>query len=101
MTDIFVSFATADTLRVQPIVDGFRQLGMSVFWSNDIPKGAVDYHAVIKQKINESAIVIVAWTKASVTSNPVIQECAQAELPNILDSAKQRTVAPGVASMHP
>lgn len=50
-----------------------------MFWSLDIPKGAPDYHEVIRRNLREAVVVVVAWTRASVKSHPVTQECAQAE----------------------
>ncbi len=79
MADIFISFKTDDTPRVQAIHDGFRARGLTVFWSNDIPKGAPNYQAIIKDEILKAPVVVVMWTKDSVHSGPVTQECAQAE----------------------
>ncbi len=84
MADIFISFKTDDTPRVQAIYDGFRARGLTVFWSNDIPKGAPDYHAIIKDEIRKAPVVVVVWTNDSVLSHPVAQECAQAERDNKL-----------------
>lgn len=84
MADIFISFKTDDTPRVQAIYDGFRARGLTVFWSNDIPKGAPDYHGIIKAEIREAPVVVVVWTRNSVLSHPVAQEGAQAERDNKL-----------------
>jgi hypothetical protein len=84
MTDIFISFKTDDTARVQPIFDGFLSRGLTVFWSNDIPKGAPNYQAILKDEILKAPVVVVVWTKASVHSGPVVQECSQAERANKL-----------------
>lgn len=79
MADVFISFATSDATRVGVVADALRERGISVFWSMEIPKGAPDYHAVIKAEMNIARLVLVAWTKTSVLSHPVSQECAQAE----------------------
>jgi hypothetical protein len=50
MADIFISFKTDDTPRVQAVYDGFRGRGLTVFWSNDIPIGAPNYQAIIKDE---------------------------------------------------
>jgi formylglycine-generating enzyme required for sulfatase activity len=84
MADIFISFKTEDTRRIQPVHDCFRARGLSVFWSNDIPKGALNYQATIREEILKAPIVVVVWTHASVHSGPVIQECSQAERSNKL-----------------
>jgi formylglycine-generating enzyme required for sulfatase activity len=79
MADIFISFKTDDTPRVQAIHDGFRARGLTVFWSNDIPIGAPNYQAVIAHEILAAPAVVVVWTNASVHSDPVAQECDQAK----------------------
>ena len=79
MADVFISFKTDDTPRVQAVHDGFRARGLTVFWSNDIPKGAPNYQAVIKDEILKAPVVVVVWTAGSVHSGPVVQECSQAE----------------------
>ena len=79
MADIFVSFKTDDKPRVQPIVDAFRGLELKVFWSDDIPKGASSYQKHIAKEIDAATVVVVVWTQASVMSDPVAQECAQAK----------------------
>jgi hypothetical protein len=47
MANIFISFKTEDTLRVQPIYDAFKAHGYLVFWSNNIRKGASNYQATL------------------------------------------------------
>jgi hypothetical protein len=84
MADIFISFRTDDTPRVQPFYDAFRARGLSVFWSNDIPKGASRYQAIIIDEIRKSSVVVVLWTHASVKSHAVAQECSQATRDNKL-----------------
>jgi formylglycine-generating enzyme required for sulfatase activity len=84
MADIFISFKTDDTPRVQAIYDGFRARGLTVFWSNDIPAGALNYQAIIKDELLKAPVVVVVWTRNSVQSHPVAQEGAQAERANKL-----------------
>jgi hypothetical protein len=78
VADIFVSFRTGDTERVQPIYDALLARGLTVFWSNAIPTGAPNYQAIIEDELREASVVLVLWTHWSVQSNPVIQECLQA-----------------------
>ena len=84
MADIFISFRTDDTPRVQPVYDAFRARGLSVFWSNDIPDGAARYQAIIIEEIRKASLVVVLWTHASVKSHAVAQECSQATRDNKL-----------------
>lgn len=78
MADLFISFSTADTIRVQPIIDQLRASGLSVFWSNDIPTGSTNYQNIIIEEIRDACLVLVLWTNSSVKSSPVAQECSQA-----------------------
>ena len=84
MADIFISFKTDDTPRVQAIYDGFRARGLTVFWSNHIPAGASNYQAIIKDELLKAPVAVVVWTNRSVHSGPVVQECSQAERANKL-----------------
>jgi len=76
MADVFISFKTDDTSRVQAVHDGFRASGLRVFWSNDIPKGAADYQVFIKAEILKASVVVVVWTKGSVHSGDNIERCS-------------------------
>lgn len=79
MADIFIALKTEDTPRVQPIYDGFSSRGLTVFWSNDIQKGAPNYQATIKDELLRAAVVVAVWSNRSVHSGPVVQEASQAE----------------------
>lgn len=79
MADIFIALKTEDTPRVQSIYDGFSSRGLTVFWSNDIQKGAPNYQAIIRDELMSAKAVVVAWTNRSVHSGPVVQESVQAE----------------------
>jgi hypothetical protein len=79
MADIFIALKTEDTPRVQSIYDGFTSRGLTVFWSNDIQKGAPNYQAIIKEELLKAAAVVAVWTNRSVHCGPVIQEASQAE----------------------
>lgn len=78
MADIFISFSTRDTERIQAIYDAFVARGLTVFWSNSIPTGAPDYQDIIEDEHRKASVVLVLWTHWSVRSHPVIQECLQA-----------------------
>jgi hypothetical protein len=80
MTDIFISFKSSDTPQVGVIRELLRARGHSIFWSNDIPTGAENYQTVIIDALSKSLVVLVVWTKASVESTAVVQECMQAQI---------------------
>jgi hypothetical protein len=79
VADIFISFRTGDTERVQPIYDAFVARGLTVFWSNAIPPGAPNYQTIIEAELTKASVVVVLWTHWSVQSEPVLQECLQAQ----------------------
>ena len=39
MSDIFISYASEDRERIQPLVRALEQAGWSVFWDRTIPAG--------------------------------------------------------------
>ena len=80
MADVFISFATKDAARVQPFVDGCREAGLTVFWSNDIPPGAADYQRIIRHEIRAAPVTVVVWTATSGMSDAVAREVAEAKL---------------------
>jgi hypothetical protein len=79
VADVFISFRTGDTERVQPIYDAFVARGLTVFWSNAIPPGAPNYQTIIEAELTKASVVVVLWTHWSVQSEPVLQECLQAQ----------------------
>lgn len=78
MADVFISFATVDTPRIQLIWDSLRARGISVYWSNDLQKGDPNYQSTLEKEFREAVLVVVCWTAASIKSGPVKQECTQA-----------------------
>jgi TIR domain-containing protein len=78
VADVFISFRTGDTERVQPVYNALGARGLTVFWSNAIPTGAPNYQTIIEAELHAASVVLVFWTHWSVRSNPVIQECLQA-----------------------
>jgi ribosomal protein S13 len=79
MYDVFVSYASQDADRVWLLVHALRGQGISVFWARDLETGLPNYQAAIKLALRSATVVVVAWTRASIASHPVAQECAQAE----------------------
>ncbi|HEX2674301.1 MAG TPA: toll/interleukin-1 receptor domain-containing protein [Polyangiaceae bacterium] len=73
MIRIFVSYARQDTPMVEPLVECLRRRGFEVTWDNDLPFGK-RYREVLRAEIESADRVIVAWTRASVTSLWVQQE---------------------------
>ncbi len=73
MADIFVSYSRVDRDRVRLIVSQFESAGFSVWWDRDLQGGAV-FARKIEAEIHDSKIVVVVWTRTSVTSQWVADE---------------------------
>ncbi len=90
MTDIFVSYAHEDELRVKPIIEELKQSGLSVFWDRSIPVGKT-WHSHIEKTLLESRSVVVVWSRFSIISEWVIEEAEYAKgqqtlVPLLIDS---------------
>ena len=53
MSDLFISYASADREKVAALVQRFEQLGFSVWWDRDIAHGQ-NYHRVIQQALDQA-----------------------------------------------
>src|SRR5262245_61239422 len=73
MSDIFVSYASADRERILPLVDALDKTGWSVSWDRTIPTGRT-WSQVISAEIQSCRSVIVIWTENSITSDWVHAE---------------------------
>jgi adenylate cyclase len=90
MADIFVSYSRVDRDRVEHIVAQFESAHFSVWWDKDLQGGAV-FSKKIEAEIQISKIVVVLWTRASITSQWVADEAALGQrhaklLPVLLDN---------------
>ena len=92
MTDIFISYAHEDEMRIQGIVHALEEKGWSTFWDRRIPAGQT-WHGHIGKALSEARCVIVAWSRDSTTSEWVIEEANRAKgrgvlVPILLDSVE-------------
>ena len=83
MSDIFISYASADRDRAELIAKAFSQQGWSVWWDRQIPPGK-SFDEVIEQALSSARCVIVLWSKDSVSSRWVKTEAAEAAAKGIL-----------------
>jgi TIR domain len=65
MTDIFISYKREDEARVEPIVEGLRSAGLSVWWDRDIC-GGVSWRQTITEQLEAARCVVVVWSEISV-----------------------------------
>ncbi|HSP98883.1 MAG TPA: toll/interleukin-1 receptor domain-containing protein, partial [Candidatus Dormibacteraeota bacterium] len=73
MPDIFLSFAHEDRERVRPLVPALEAKGWAVFWDQTIPPG-VTWRAFLGEALERSRCVVVVWSRASLTSDWVLEE---------------------------
>ena len=76
MSDIFISYASADRDRAQTIAALLSDHGWSVWWDRSIPPGKSD-DEVIEAAIDAAKCVLVLWTKSSVASDWVKNEATE------------------------
>ncbi len=83
MSDIFVSYASEDRERIQPLVYALEQAGWSVFWDRTIPAGKT-WREVIGGEIHDTCCVLAVWTKKSVNKDWVQEEAEEGKRRGIL-----------------
>ena len=83
MADIFISYASEDRERVIPIVKALEAKGLSVWWDRKIPPGK-KFSEVIEEEVSAAGCLIVLWSIASVKSDFVQTEAAEAARKKIL-----------------
>lgn len=77
MTDIFISYASKDRERLRPLRDALEARGWSVFWDQEIPVGK-NWRRNIFENLRAARCVIVVWSSASIESDWVSEEAADA-----------------------
>ncbi|MGH8717707.1 MAG: toll/interleukin-1 receptor domain-containing protein [Burkholderiales bacterium] len=83
MSDVFISYASADRDKARLIASVLEPRGYSVWWDRTIPPGRV-FDEVIQEALNSAKCAIVLWSKTSVKSNWVKTEAGEAENRGIL-----------------
>lgn len=75
--DIFVSYARADRERVLPMIGALEAPDCRVFWDHDIPPGWT-WDEYIGAQLEEATVVLVVWSKESISSEFVRTEASRA-----------------------
>lgn len=83
MADIFISYASSDRDRARLLAGALEQHGWSVWWDRVIPPGRA-FDEVIEEALNAARCVVVLWSHASVKSDWVKTEAAEAAQKRIL-----------------
>ncbi len=76
MSDIFISYASADREHARVLAQQLERLGWSVWWDRDIQAGKT-FAGVIESEIDRARCVIVLWSNASVSSRWVRDEASE------------------------
>ncbi len=80
---IFLSYATEDRPRTRLLVEALEAQGWSVWWDRTIPPGR-SFDEVIEEALDNAGCVVVLWSQASVGSDWVKTEAAEAQRRRIL-----------------
>lgn len=83
MSDIFISYASADRSRAEPLVRALEQQGRTVWWDRSILPGKT-WSQVIEAALADARCVIVLWSRESVRSEWVLAEAEEAKRRGIL-----------------
>ena len=95
MSDIFISYASADRERARLLADALANRGYSVWWDRTIPPGRV-FDEVIQEAIQGARCMVVLWSADSARSNWVKTEAAEGVARGILVPALVSEVAPPI-----
>lgn len=74
---VFISYARADAAMAADLRAFLITQGLEVWWDGDIPSGA-NFHRAIGDALDAAAAVVVVWSPASVASEHVFEEAAEA-----------------------
>jgi hypothetical protein len=83
VSDIFISYASADRPRAEPLVRALEQQGRTVWWDRSILPGKT-WSQVIEAALADARCVIVLWSRESVRSEWVLAEAEEAKRRGIL-----------------
>ena len=67
MADIFLSYASEDRERIEPLVEHLASHGWSVWWDRELVAGA-SFDEKIEQALDTARCVVVVWSENAVTS---------------------------------
>ncbi len=83
MSDIFISYASADREKAKMLAGALEQKGWLVWWDRDIPPGK-SFDEVIEEALDATKCIIVLWSQESVNSDWVKDEAEEGKKRNIL-----------------
>ncbi len=77
MSDVFISYASADRDTARAIAGELERRGLTVWWDRVIPPGR-QYDEVIEENLNGARCVVVLWSATSAASKWVRIEAGEA-----------------------
>lgn len=83
MSDIFISYASADREKAKLLAGALEQKGWTVWWDRKIPPGKT-FSQVIKEALDNAKCIVVLWSNESVNSDWVQNEAAEGARRKIL-----------------
>lgn len=83
MSDIFISYASADREKAKTIAQALEKNDWSVWWDRKIPPGKT-FAQVIKEALDTAKCVVVLWSIESAESDWVLNEAAEGASRKIL-----------------
>ena len=83
MADVFISYASADREIARTLGEALSARGYDAWWDRTIPPGRV-FDEVIQEALGAARCVVVLWSQASIASNWVKTEAAEAASRSIL-----------------
>ncbi|MGB5986458.1 MAG: toll/interleukin-1 receptor domain-containing protein [Desulfobacterales bacterium] len=83
MSDIFISYASADRPQARKLALRLEQEGWSVWWDRKIPPGK-SFAQVLESALNAAGCVVVLWSNTSRASDWVHNEAAEGKRKGIL-----------------
>jgi formylglycine-generating enzyme required for sulfatase activity len=83
MSDIFLSYASANRDWVARLANALATQGWTVWWDRNIPIGQ-SFDQVIEREINAARAVCVIWSAEAVSSEWVLDEANEGKKRNIL-----------------
>jgi Tol biopolymer transport system component len=96
MTDIFLSYSSADREQVVPLVQALQEDGFVVWWDRDIRPGP-SFDREIEQAIDSAGCMVVVWSSSSVESEWVRSEVEEGARRGILVPVMIEEVMPPLA----
>ena len=101
MSDVFLSYSSADRLKARTLAGLFESAGWAVWWDRDID-GGEEWSKAIEAELSAARVVVVLWSRNSINSEWVVREAKAArERGAILPVLLEPVAPPGdLAELH-